>query len=148
MNYWLNLFSEESWQEFRQSGSDKSGFSPNRWRIVQKIGRGDYFLCYMVGGPGFFGILEVTGESFYDASPMWKGFDFASWVPVRIVLSVPRDHAVHIKTLHDMSWIRGKSPNYWKGRVAGSPARIEEDDAKIIIAALEEAQKKAIERKY
>ena len=44
--YWLDLFTVENWQEFRDHGGDVTGFREKRWKTVQKIKHGDYLLCY------------------------------------------------------------------------------------------------------
>ena len=137
MSAWLNLFSVESWREFVKFGSKLSGFSATRWGTAKQVKIGDTLLCYMIGGRGFFGIAKVTDKPFFDASPAWVDFDFASWIPLEVKLLVPNDQGIRPPTLNDLSWIKGKPQDYWKGRVAGSPARIEDEDANIIVAALQ-----------
>ena len=142
MSAWLNLFSVESWREFARFGSKLSGFRPSRWSTAKQVQIGDILICYMIGGRGFFGIAEVTGKPFYDASPAWDGFDFASWIPLEVKMVVPDEQGIRPPSLKEFSWIKGKAPNYWKGRVAGSPARIEDVDAEIIVAALQKLNDK------
>ena len=48
-NYWLDLFTWKSWQEFLKAGGEVSGFRKNRWKTVQRIKPGDYLLCYLTG---------------------------------------------------------------------------------------------------
>ena len=42
--YWLDLFTPQTWQEFRKAGSSVSGFRESRWTSVQKIQNGAYLL--------------------------------------------------------------------------------------------------------
>jgi hypothetical protein len=46
-NYWLDLFTGTTWQEFLDAGATVSGFRESRWSTVQKIRKGDYLLCYL-----------------------------------------------------------------------------------------------------
>jgi hypothetical protein len=61
-NYWLDLFTAVTWQEFLQAGGKVSGFRESRWSTLQKIKPGDYFLCYVTGISRWIGLLEVTSE--------------------------------------------------------------------------------------
>jgi hypothetical protein len=38
--YWIDLFTIETWKEFRDHGSDVSGFSEKRWKTVQRMKHG------------------------------------------------------------------------------------------------------------
>jgi predicted RNA-binding protein len=73
-NYWLDLFTGTTWQEFLDAGGNVSGFRDSRWTTVQRIKTGDYFLCYLTGVSRFIGILEVTSEPYKDETPIW-GYD-------------------------------------------------------------------------
>jgi len=46
MNYWLDLFTGTTWNEFQKSGASISGFSHRKRNIIQKIQPGDILLCY------------------------------------------------------------------------------------------------------
>ena len=70
--YWLDLFTIETWKEFRDHGSDVSGFSEKRWKTVQRIKPGDYLLCYLTRVSRWVGLLEVVGEPYYDEDRIWK----------------------------------------------------------------------------
>lgn len=47
-NYWLDLFTGTTWQEFLDAGGKVSGFRESRWKSVQKMKPGDYLLCYLI----------------------------------------------------------------------------------------------------
>jgi hypothetical protein len=38
-NYWLDLFTPVTWQEFLDAGGKVSGFRESRWSILQKPNR-------------------------------------------------------------------------------------------------------------
>lgn len=42
-NYWLDLFTPVTWQEFLDAGGKVSGFRESRWNTLQKVKPGDYF---------------------------------------------------------------------------------------------------------
>jgi hypothetical protein len=48
-NYWLDLFTYETWKEFLAAGAKISGFSENRFKTALNIKPGDIFLCYLTG---------------------------------------------------------------------------------------------------
>jgi hypothetical protein len=67
-NYWLDLFTVKTWQEFVDAGAKVSGFREGCWKTVQRIKPGDYLLCYLTGVSRFIGVLEVTFDLFKDSS--------------------------------------------------------------------------------
>lgn len=150
MEYWLNLFTWTTWQEFKEAGANASGFREKRWRTVQRIREGDILLCYLTGVSRFFAILEVVGKPYKDDSPIWKEENFPSRLPVRIILELEPEHAVPVKLLGaQLSYFENmKTPNSWTGHFRGSPAEEKEVDAKTIIAALEEAKRNPVSREY
>ena len=70
MEYFLNLFTPETWEAFQAHGSRVSGFRHRQRRIArERIKPGGIFLCYMVRLSRWCGALEITSEAFEDASP-------------------------------------------------------------------------------
>jgi hypothetical protein len=41
MNFWLDLFTSTTWDEFKQGGARLSGFRASQKKMVQKIKPGD-----------------------------------------------------------------------------------------------------------
>ncbi len=72
-NYWLDLFTGVTWQEFKAAGAKVSGFRDSRWNTVQKVKPGDYFLCYLTGVSRFIGIPEVVDKPFKDKTCIGEG---------------------------------------------------------------------------
>jgi hypothetical protein len=58
--HWLDLFTGTTWEEFLRAGGNVSGFRESKWTTVQKIKRGDYLLCYVIGLSRFIGVLVGT----------------------------------------------------------------------------------------
>src|SRR5437667_12509866 len=78
MNYWLDLFTGTTWDEFRQAGSGVTGFRVKQTKYAKNVKPGDILLCYLTGVMRWVGALEVVGLS-KDNRPIWKDVDF----PVR-----------------------------------------------------------------
>lgn len=150
MKYWLNLFTWNTWQEFLNAGATTSGFRERRWATVRRMRPGDLLLCYMTGLSRFFAILEVTGKPFKDNQVIWSEALFPARIPVRIVLNLAPEHAVPVKMLSDgLSYFQDmKSPHSWTGHFRGSPTEEKTADARIIIAALEEAVDNPVARDF
>jgi hypothetical protein len=81
MDYWLDLFTGTTWNEFREAGAKVSGFRSTRQKIVNKIKPGDILLCYLTGVMRWVGALEVIGPS-KDISKIWEFDDFQARAPL------------------------------------------------------------------
>ncbi len=125
-NYWLNLFTGVTWQEFLSAGSNISGFRNSRRKLVQKIKPGDYLICYLTGVSRFIGVLEVTSESFEDNSKIWKDEDFPIRLKVKSVVQLTPETALPVIELRDqLSFFQtdGKPSMAWTGHFRGSPTK-------------------------
>lgn len=149
-NYWLDLFTGVTWEEFRKAGSKTSGFRESRWKTVQKIKKGDYFLCYLTGISRFIGILEVTGTAFKDTSPIWSDEDFPCRLKVKPIVELTPATAIPVHELKEsLSFFQNlKSPHAWTGQFRGSPALWKESDGKVVTEAVIEARENPIERPF
>lgn len=98
MNFWLDLFTGTTWDEFRKAGSNISGFSQRRHRVIDKIKPGDIFLCYLTGVMRWVGALEVIGPT-DDTSPIWKEADFPVRFEVRPLLLLEAEQGIPMDEL-------------------------------------------------
>ena len=98
-NYWLNLFTGTTWQEFLNRGAEVSGFRERRRKTVQQIKRGDYLLCYLTGVSRWIGVLEVVSAPYKDQTPIWKDEEFPRRVKVKIVAALTPETAVPVLQL-------------------------------------------------
>lgn len=146
--YWLDLFTGTTWQEFLKAGGSVSGFRESRWKAVQKIKPGDYFLCYLTGVSRFIGILEVTSEAFRDSSPIWEDEEFPCRLEVKPVVTLTPETAVPIHQLRDRLSIFEdlSTPTAWTGHLRGSPTQWKRSDGEVILKALQEAQQNPVKR--
>jgi len=140
-NYWLDLFTGVTWEEFKKAGGNVSGFRKSRWKAVQKIKPGDYLLCYLTGVSRFIGILEVTSKPFQDNSPIWKDEEFPSRLKVKSVVELTPETAIPVLELKErLSFFENLiSPHAWTGQFRGSPTKWKQSDGEAVTEALLEA---------
>ena len=141
-NYWLDLFTGVTWQEFKEAGGKISGFREGRWNTVQKIKPGDYLLCYLTGISRFIGILEVIDKPFKDKSRIWKDEDFPCRLKVKVTAELTPETAVPVFELRDKLTIFQNltSPHAWTGHFRGSPVKWAQADGEAVVSAIQEAQ--------
>jgi predicted RNA-binding protein len=147
-NYWLDLFTGATWQEFLDAGATVSGNRERRWKTVQQIKPGDYLLCYLTGVSRFIGVLEVTSEPYWDETPIWKDEVFPCRVKVEVIAALTPETAVPIFDLKEQLTIfqNLKSPAAWTGHVRGSPARWKPSDGEAVVYAVMEAAENPVKR--
>lgn len=75
MNYYLNLFTPETWDAFRTHGATISGFRKHQRKTAERIKPGDKFLCYLVRLSRWCGVLEITSSVFIDSTPIFADPD-------------------------------------------------------------------------
>ncbi|MCJ7457222.1 hypothetical protein MUP07_10870 [Candidatus Bathyarchaeota archaeon] len=141
-NYWLDLFTGTTWEEFLRAGGKVSGFRKSREKVVKRIKPSDYLLCYCTGISRWIGLLEVTGTAYYDEeTQIWSREAFPWRFPVKVIISLKPENAVHVLDLRDkLSYFQNlKSPHAWTGHFRGSPAKERVEDAVVVIEAIEEA---------
>jgi len=147
-NYWLDLFTWTTWQEFLAAGAKVSGFRERRWKTVQQIRPGDYLLCYLTGVSRWIGVLEVISEPFRDNSPIWKDENFPCRLKVKVIVGLTPETAVPVLLFKDQLTILQnlKNPNAWTGHFRGSPAKWKASDGQIVVNALMEAKSHPVVR--
>lgn len=146
--YWLDLFTGATWQEFLDAGADVTGFRESRWKTVQRLKPGDYLLCYLTGVSRFIAVLEVTSQAFKDETPIWKDEHFPCRLKIRGVVTLKPETAVPIAELRDRLSIFQNltSPHAWTGRLRGSPSKWKTADGDTVVAALRDAEENPIVR--
>lgn len=147
-NYWLDLFTGTTWQEFLDAGGTTSGFKERHRRALSKVRVGDYLLCYITGISRFVGVLEVISEPFEDTKPIWSQDKFPCRVQVRKVIELTPETAVPLSELRgELSLFQGLSkPNAWTARLRQSLVRWPIADGEIVVRALGEARDSPVVR--
>lgn len=148
MNYWMDLFTGTTWDEFQKAGASVSGFTHRMRKTVQSIQPGDIMLCYLTGVMRWVGALEVVGQS-NDKTLIWKDAEFPSRVKVKPIVMLSPANGV------PMSELKGKvrffqtesDSGKFKGFVRVSPAVFRpKEDGDLILRLLREAEKSPVSR--
>jgi hypothetical protein len=141
-NYWLDLFTIKTWEEFNEAGAQVSGFREKRWKTVQQVRPGDFLLCYLTGISRFVGVLKVQSEAYKDESAIWGDDVFPSRLKVQSILQLTPETGVPILDLRDCLSIfknLDSSPSSWTGFVRGSPSKRSQADGEAILNAIQKA---------
>ena len=148
MNYWLDLFTGTTWDEFQKSGASTSGFSFRMRKTVQSIQPGDILLCYLTGVMRWVGALEVIGQS-DDKRRIWKCAEFPSRLSVKPLVMLPATNGV------PMSELQGRVQFYqtkadsgkFKGFVRVSPAAFKaRGDGDLLLRLIRDAKHSPVSR--
>jgi hypothetical protein len=147
-NYWLDLFTWSTWQEFLDAGAQISGFREGRWGMVQQIRPGDYLICYLTGISRWIGVLEVVSGPFKDDTLIWKDEVFPCRVRVKLLVDLTPETAAPIAELRDQLSIfeNVSSPISWTGHLRGSPTKWKASDGEVVVKAVQEAQRNPVFR--
>jgi hypothetical protein len=147
-NYWLDLFTGTTWDEFLKAGASVSGFRESKWTTVQKMKPGDYLLCYMIGISRFIGILEVTSEAFKSEQRIWKDQLFPCRVKVKPIVTLSPETAVPVHNFRETltCFTKPTDPRAWGAYFRGSPAKWSTADGKLVVDALWDAKENPIIR--
>jgi len=148
MNYWLDLFTGTTWDEFQKSGSSVSGFSFRMRKTVQSIQPGDILLCYLTGVMRWVSALEVVGQS-EDKTRIWNDAEFPARLREKPLVMLPPTNGV------PMGELQGKVRFYqtkadsgkFKGFVRVSPAIFKaKEDGDLLLRLLLDAESSPVSR--
>ncbi|MCX5815158.1 MAG: EVE domain-containing protein [Proteobacteria bacterium] len=149
-NYWLDLFTGKTWEEFLKHGANVSGFRERRRKMCEKVKPGDYFICYLTGLSRFVGILEVKSKMFIDHSKIWEGEDFPCRFKVDLIYRLEPKTAIPVLDLSKgLSIFKDlKSEHAWTGFFRGSPALFDPKDGEATIEAIKKSVLSSVVREY
>ncbi len=147
MNYWLDLFTGPTWDEFRTAGANVSGFLPRRRRAAGRIKAGDILLCYLTGVMRWVGALEVIGPS-RDQRHIWKDADFPVRLDVKPLVVLNPEHGVPMAELEGkVHFYKGPGDRgKFKAFVRMSPNLFDDEDGKFVLELLKQAYRDPIVR--
>lgn len=148
MNYWIDLFTGATWDEFRKAGATVSGFSARMRGVASKVKPGDILLCYLTGVMRWVGALQVVGPS-QDRTPIWKDSEFPVRFEVRALIMLDAEFGVPMQELEGkVEFFRGRQDSgKFRGFVRMSPNRFRKpEDGELILSLLREAQAKPLSR--
>lgn len=148
MNYWLDLFTGTTWDEFLRDGASVSGFSDRMRKAVARIQPGDILLCYLTGVMRWIGALEVVGPS-TDTRRVWKDAEFPARLAVKSLVALPAEHGIPMQDLEGkVDFYSGaKDRGKFKGFVRMSPNLFKvASDGALILQLLRKAEKQPVAR--
>ena len=143
MAYFLDLFTPETWQAFRETGATVTGFRERHLRLASdRVKEGDIFLCYLTRLSRWCGVLQAESEAYHDDSSIHDDLDpFTVRFKVKPLVILDPELAIPIRD--DQVWGSltitnqfEKGTLYWTGFFRGSLNRIEEDDGSYLVELL------------
>jgi hypothetical protein len=143
MNYWIDLFTGTTWEEFIKNGATVSGFRHRMRNTVRNIPSGDILLCYVTGVMRWIGALEVVGQS-KDTRKIWEREDFPERLEVRPIIMLKPENSIPMEALEGLvDFYKGpEDQGKFKGFVRGSPRKfIKIKDGELILKLLRKAEK-------
>ena len=143
MNYWLDVFTPKSWQEFLKAGASVSGFPDRRWTTVQRMQIGDVLLCYLKGRSCWFGALKVVSPPFRDENPrIWSDAPYPCRVQVQPAVILEPGRGIGAKTmLRELRLFADvRDPKRWSWPLRGSPRQLAKEDGDLLLNRLEAIQ--------
>ena len=146
MNYWLDLFTGKTWDEFRTAGANITGFRASMRSSLHKVMPGHIFVCYLTGVMRWVGALEVIAPS-KDQRRIWESDDFPVRFAVKPLIMLDPECGV------PMDRFEGKLDFYggpehrggFKGFLRRSPNLFRrEKDGALIVEALRDAERNPV----
>ena len=147
MDYWLDLWTGTTWDQFRAAGASLSGFRQKSHVSVGRIKPGDVLLCYMTGVMRWVGALEVLGHS-DDQGDVWC-IDFPCRLAVSPIIMLDPEQGVPMEALEGkVAFYRGaEDRSKYRGFIRGSPRLFKQPgDGELILRLLKEATQTPVSR--
>jgi hypothetical protein len=139
MAYFIDLFSPETYEAFRNSSRDVSGFRLRQKAIAERIKAGDIFVCYMTRLSRWFGLLEVIEGPYIDSKPIFvpKDDPFVVRFHVRplIILDPNKSIPIHDEEIwRKLSFTRTLEAGSiaWTGKVRSSLIHLDDGDGQFL----------------
>ena len=151
MQYLLDLFTPATWQAFRRSGAEITGFRPRQRRLAQeRVRQGDIFLCYLTRLSRWCGALRVGSEMYEDEHPVFSDPDpFSIRFKVEPIVLLEPDYSIPIhndnvwKAL-SMTCQYDKGSSHWTGFFRSSLNRFNDIDGRFLFDLLNDQDDKMI----
>ncbi len=148
MAYFLDLFSPETYEAFKRSSREVSGFRLRHKAIAGRIKVGDKLVCYMTKLSRWFGVLEVLSGPYIDETPIFypeaDPFVVRFKVKTSVLLDVDESIPIHEDPIwNTLSFTKGldKKSTAWTGIVRGSLVQMKDSDGLFLEKTLNEQLK-------
>jgi len=141
MNYWIDLFTGQTWEQFQSAGSKVSGFSERSAKTALDVKPNDIFLCYLTGVMRWVGALRVIGPS-TNKDPIWGQGSFPVRFSVEPIVMMAPEYGLPMEKLKGQVQFfksdtdRGK----FKGFVRQSLKKFSGGDGQIVFDLVQEAK--------
>jgi len=142
VNYWIDLFTGKTWEEFRKHGSKTTGFRQRMKSFQKRVQPGDIFLCYLTGVMRWVGALKNKGTS-DDKTRIWSADEFPVRFDVEPLVELEPENGIPMNFLAGkVAFFRDeKDRGKFKGFVRMSPNLFKEkEDGNFILSLLEKAK--------
>ena len=143
MNYFLDLFSPETYEAFGRSDRSVSGFRPRHKNAAERVRTGDKLVCYMTRVSRWFGVLEVLEGPFRDNTPIFleEADPFVVRFRVKPIVWLAVEKAVPIyedAVWNQLSFTKGQTRGTptWTGRVRTSLVQLSDADGRFLESLL------------
>jgi hypothetical protein len=139
MNYWLSVFNEETWRQFRDMPSKVCAFPEPRMARFPNIPKDDRLICYISRKMVWAGVLRVSGDLYRDRTLIYEGGIFPIRIPVEPLIVLATDEALPMTDLegHLSFFPKGSTGKRWAPYVRNSPKKIHSPDAETIISFIQ-----------
>jgi hypothetical protein len=145
MNYWLDLFTVQTYEEFQKAGAKVPGFRERQWNRCQRIQPGDKLLCYLTGISRWVGVVTVTGAAYRSEDRIWETEVFPVRLPVEAEILLPPEHGIPHQSLMPSLHSPAKA---WSGLLRGSPNLLKAEDGQAILEAIQKAKQTPVLRPF
>lgn len=149
MEFWLDLFTGRTWDEFRDAGERISGFRERMRNSARKVNSGDVLLCYLTGVKRWVGALRVVKPT-SDSSEIWKGGEsFPVRFEVEPLVTLDAKHGVPMEELFGKVdfFQTDKDRGGFKAFLRMSPNRFKRHaDGELILSLLKAAKQSPVTR--
>lgn len=143
MNYFIDLFSPETYDAFTRSTQGLSGFRLRHKGMAERVKPGDVFACYVTKVSRWCGLLEIVEGPFVDNTPIFlpDNDPFVVRFKVRPKVWLPLEQSLPIhetSVWNGLSFTRTleKGSIAWTGKVRGSLVKLDDKDGKFLAEAL------------
>lgn len=150
VNYWLNLFTGKTWEEFVSHGSDVTGFPSSMKNLSTKVKVGDRFVCHVTQISRVISVLEVLSETFEDNQEIiWKGDrTFPIRFRVRPIVSLTFEESIPMVLFREKLKMFEGVTDQWSGLVRNSLRRIPREDGDVILEELQRQKLNPVVREF
>lgn len=147
MAYFLDLFTPETWQAFREKGATVTGFRERYLRSArERVNEGDILLCYLTRLSRWCGVLQVEPEVYRDDSPIFDDPDpFVVRFKAKPIVVLDPESAIPIHD--DKVWSTltttnqyQKGTSVWTGPFRVSLYEINKADGKFLVEILKKQE--------